>query len=213
MTWVARKIIHPRTLNPSLKNKKGLILSNRADYVRFSTLNLCYDLIINNKIKGSVAELGVYKGGFAKNLNLLFSDRKLFLFDTFEGFDKKDINTELDLGLDVDQDFSDTSVSSVLALMQFPDKCIIKKGFFPQTSHGINETFCFVSIDTDLYMPILEGLRFFYPKLEKGGYIFVHDFNNDTYKGAKLAVMEFSKEKNISFVPIPDSYGTVVFTK
>jgi O-methyltransferase len=47
----------------------------------------------------------------------------------------------------------------------------------------------------------------------KGGYIFVHDVNNDSYKGASKAVEKFSEEKDISFLAIPDSCGSVVLIK
>ena len=40
-----------------------------------------------------------------------------------------------------------------------------------------------------------------------------HDVNNDSYKGAAKAVEQFSLEHGISFLPIPDSYGSVVFIK
>ena len=49
--------------------------------------------------------------------------------------------------------------------------------------------------------------------LKNGGYIFVHDYNNDGYKGAKEAVEEFCKENNISRMPLPDAGGTVVISK
>jgi len=56
------------------------------DYVRYATLSLCYEEIAYHKLEGSVAEVGVFRGDFAKRLNLLFPDKKLYLFDTFEGF-------------------------------------------------------------------------------------------------------------------------------
>jgi O-methyltransferase len=41
----------------------------------------------------------------------------------------------------------------------------------------------------------------------------VHDFNNLNYKGVREAVLEFCREKGISYVPIPDIGGTVIITK
>jgi len=41
----------------------------------------------------------------------------------------------------------------------------------------------------------------------------VHDFNNSGYKGVREAVLEFCREKGISYVPIPDVCGTVIITK
>ena len=45
-------------------------------------------------VPGDVAELGVYRGDFAVLLNLAFSERRLHLFDTFDGFDERDIAAE-----------------------------------------------------------------------------------------------------------------------
>ncbi len=190
------------------------VLPPNFDYVRFAMLGLISEEIEFNNIKGNVAELGVYKGDFAYRINQTFSKRKLYLFDTFEGFDERDISTERKMGYSTgDQDFSNTSVELVLQKMPFRNQCIVKKGFFPATAEGMNDTFCFVSIDTDLFDSILEGLQFFYPRLEKGGYIFIHDFNNDFYKGAREAVLQFCTSQGIAYIPIPDSGGTVILSK
>lgn len=184
------------------------------DYIRLATLELISVEINKKNLTGNVAEVGVYKGKFAKYINQYFPSKKLYLFDTFQGFDEKDKKTETDLGLnEATQDFTNTSVEAVLKIMPFPNQCIIKKGFFPETTAGMNESFCFVSLDTDLYEPIYQGLLYFYPRMQKGGYIFVHDVNNDSYKGAAKAVEQFSKEQEVSFVPIPDSCGSVIFIK
>lgn len=47
-------------------------------------------------VSGACAELGVFRGDTAAIINKVFSDRKLYLFDTFEGFDKNDIKLEQD---------------------------------------------------------------------------------------------------------------------
>jgi O-methyltransferase len=112
-----------------------------------------------------------------------------------------------------DQDFSDTSVEAVLKRMIHPQNCKPVKGFFPESAKGIEDRFVFVSLDTDLYEPIYNGLHFFYPRLVNGGYIFVHDFNNEVYKGTREAVQKFCAEQNINFLPIPDLGGSVIIMK
>ena len=97
--------------------------------------------------------------------------------------------------------------------MPYPAKCKIVKGFFPESAAGVNDDFVFVSLDADLYEPIYQGLRFFYPKLVKGGYIFIHDFNNDHYKGSRKAVEQFCEENEINYLPIPDSGGSAIVMK
>ena len=120
--------------------------------------------LIRNNVQGNVAELGVYKGEFAKMLNQLFSDRKLYLFDTCEGFRQNDISAEKQNHFSSgEQDFSDTSVELVLGKMKYPQNCIVKKGYFPESAADVDDRFCFLSLDADLYKPLLSGLQFFIP--------------------------------------------------
>lgn len=194
--------------------RKRQINTQYLDYIRLATLELVANEINNKNLRGNVAEVGVYKGKFARHINQYFPLRKLYLFDTFQGFDEKDIKIEIKLGLNnVGQNFSDTSVDAVLKNMPFPQQCIVKKGFFPETTKDIDDRFVFVSLDTDLYEPIYQGLIYFYPRMVHGGYIFVHDVNNDSYKGAAKAVNQFASEQQISFLPIPDACGSVIFIK
>lgn len=195
-------------------HRKRNIDRNYFDYIRLSTLELVSHEIDKKNIEGSVAELGVYKGKFAKYINQYFPKRTFYLFDTFEGFDNRDVVAEKENKFSTgEQDFSDTSVESVLKLMPYPEKCIPVKGFFPESAKNIEATFVFVSIDTDLYEPIYNGLFFFYPKLVSGGYIFIHDFNNDNYKGSRKAVEQFCSEQKISWLPLPDFGGSAIIIK
>jgi O-methyltransferase len=187
---------------------------NYFDGVRLATLELLAHEINTKNVSGSIAELGVYKGKFARFLNQYFPERTLYLLDTFKGFDTRDTQKEIKENFSGgDQDFSDTSVDQVLALMPHKEKCVPVVGYFPQSASHLNDSFALVSLDTDLYEPIYKGLQFFYPKLSKGGYILVHDFNNDYYKGTREAVVQFCTEENIGYVPIPDGCGTVIICK
>ncbi len=195
--------------------RETLIDTAHLDYARLGVLELCAHEVHAKNIKGSAAELGVFQGGFAKYMNAVFPDRPLYLFDTFEGFNQQDIAKEKKLGINYKHiDFSKTNIDLVLQKMKHPERCIVRKGFFPKTAEGLeNETFCLVSLDADLYEPLLQGLEFFYQRLSPGGYIMVHDFNNDFYKGARKAVDEFCSANKVSFVPIPDIGGSVIINK
>jgi len=207
-----KKVFISNSLN-YLERKRD-IDRNYLDHIRLATLELVAAEINARQLTGAVAELGVYKGKFARYINQYFPSRKLYLFDTFEGFDTKDIKSELQHNFSTgEQDFSNTSVEKVLAIMPHPEQCVVKKGFFPETAQGLTEAFVFVSLDTDLYDPIYNGLNYFYPLLKKGGYIFVHDYNNDAYKGAKQAVLKFCEENNVTAVPVPDACGTAIIAK
>ena len=216
----ANRVLNSRSvaLTPSLSGLSRQRLVDLApyshDYVRFSMWELVAHEINERNIRGAVAELGVYQGRSAALLNRLFPKRELYLFDTFEGFDERDLDVERERSFSqAKPEFSDTSVEAVLSLMESPDRCRVRKGFFPGTAEGLEEEFAFVSIDTDLYQPILEGLRYFHPRLATGGSIFVHDYNHRKFKGANAAVREFSEEARVPYLPIPDTAGSVVFQR
>ena len=181
---------------------------------RAATLELSAREIYHYNIESATAELGVYRGDFAMLINRYFPDRKLYLFDTFEGFDTKDSEVEKSEKFsDASQDFSETSAELVLARMEHRENCIIRKGWFPDTAEGIDDKFCFVSLDADLYQPILAGLEFFYPRLSHGGAIMIHDFQNDGFKGVRKAVREFCDKNNTGYVLLPDTGGSAVIVK
>jgi O-methyltransferase len=188
------------------------------DYIRMSSLELVAHEIYENNVIGEVAELGVYRGHFASIINALFPDRKLYLFDTFRGFCQSDV--DIDRGANFskgDQDFSKVSVEMILRRMQYKDNVIIIEGRFPDSLVQIEDlgdlSFAFVSIDVDLYLPTLCGLEFFYQRLSKGGFIFIHDYNNEMYKGVKQAVREFCYKNQSPFFPLSDECGSAVIVK
>ena len=178
---------------------------------RIAMLRNCVDMLKARNIGGSMAEVGVYTGEFAKLLNRYFPEKNLYLFDTFQGFDSIRDKVE-DCDLD---NFTDTSVEVVMSKMAHPEKCIVRKGYFPDTTAGLDneEKFCLVSLDADLYNPILAGLEYFYPRLEKGGYIFIHDFGSYHYTGVKDAVYEYCNAHGAAVVPVLDRCLSVIVCK
>ena len=196
-------------------NEKLKILKDyeKIDIQRSMSLKAVSHEIIRKNIPGNIAELGVYQGDFSKILNELFPDRKLYLFDTFGGFDQNDLLEEKKLSNANTSMFKDTSIDLVLSKMVNRDNCKIIKGYFPESTKGIEDNFAFVSLDADLYKPTYSGLNYFYKYLSHGGYIFIHDFNNVYFSGARDAVEIFCQENNINYVPIPDYNGSAIITK
>jgi O-methyltransferase len=187
------------------------------DYARYRTLELVAEQINNGNVQGDVAEAGVNEGDFAFMINLCFPDRSLYLYDTFEGFDKKDIDIELRDSYSNEEWLkkkpfspdSEDKVKITLSKMRYPERCIVRKGYFPETAILENSnTFAFVSIDMDLYAPIRAGLEFFYSRLAKGGCIFLHDYNHDIVSGAKTTVREVEELfGELHKVPLADGAG------
>lgn len=185
------------------------------DFVRRHAMRLAASWINDREIKGSIAELGVYQGEQAELLNMLFPDRTIHLFDTFEGFAPADVATEAvkEFSGAALGDFQDTSIERVLARMPNAAKVKVYPGMFPGTLKELEDEFSFVSLDVDLYEPTLAGLDYFYPRLMPGGFIFVHDFNNRRYSGVRHAVEEFLARNHAPTIPLPDFAGTLVVLK
>jgi O-methyltransferase len=189
--------------------------ASAEDFVRKSAFRLVAARIHEAGIQGAIGELGVYKGELASILNRLFPKRALHLFDTFEGFSTRDLPAEKQgqFSMAKQGEFSDTSIDTVLAKMIAPEQISIHKGYFPDTAVGLEETFALVSLDVDLYAPTHAGLEWFYPRLAKGGYLFVHDYNNRRYQGVRKAVDEFVVKFDARVMPLPDFAGSIVVVK
>jgi O-methyltransferase len=210
---ITKQLVDECGVKPDVIN--GTLFSRLGDNIaRITALKNSAQLIYDNNIVGSVAELGVFQGEFAKHINDLFYDRMLYLFDTFEGFTDSDVAKEKEIGtkrmFERSYNYSGTSIELVMGKMKNPEKCIIKKGFFPETTKGFDDKFAFVSLDADLYQPMLEGLKYFYPRLSKGGFIFIHDFFTDDFTGTRKAVLEYKKEIDFKFIPLGDGCSVVI---
>lgn len=188
-----------------------------SDYVRIKCFELAVKELRKRNIPGEVAEVGVFRGEFAQYLNYSFPDRKCYLFDTFDGFDANEALNEIKNGNCTDafvEAYKQTNTSEVLRKMKYLDNVILKQGFFPESLDGLDEKFAFVSIDVDFEESIYEGLKYFYPRVSAGGYIFVHDYNS-SLMGVEKAVDRYEKELGVYLykMPLCDANGTLVITK
>lgn len=185
--------------------------------IRCATLHRMARRLNLQKVPGDIAELGVYRGDLAWQLNALFPDRILHLFDTFEGFDLRDIQAEARGGFSRAREggFADTSLEFVRGRLPHPKNALFHRGFFPDTAAGLEDCrFALVSLDADLYAPILAGLEYFYPRLCAGGMILLHDYNNRRFQGAAQAVDDYEKTHGpLPLVPLCDLHGTAVIIK
>lgn len=141
-------------------------------------------------------------------------NRTLHLFDTFKGFDEKDLLQENKQGgRYTTNEFSDTDLETVKKHIGGAERVIFHPGYFPDTAKGLEDaTFAFVHLDADLYLPTIEGLRFFYPRLSPGGVIIVHDYNH-IWEGVTKALDEFMPTIPESLIELPDWKGSVMIVK
>jgi len=157
------------------------------------------------KIEGDLAEVGAYKGGSTKIICEAKGDRPLHVFDTFEGLPRvKRIDQPLH-----QKQFSNTSLKNVKNYLKKYPHLHFYKGVFPKTAAPIkNKSFSFVNLDVDIYESTLNCLKFFYPRMNKGGIIISHDYS--IAAGVKKAFNEFFKNKREPIIELSGTQCLVV---
>jgi len=196
--------MHPELRALSGKWVADNIESNAGDLPRLYALMLNVKQVLAESVPGDFAELGVYRGNSAAVLAhyARAHGRQLYLFDTFEGFDGRDL-TGADL--DKQRSFTETSLDRVQRAVG-TDNVHWIKGYFPAsipTDIG-NTRFSIVHLDCDLYEPMKAGLLFFFPRLSPGGLLIIHDYTNPHWEGTKQAVDEFMAGIPERLVVLPD---------
>ena len=177
-----------------------------GDWVRLKTLQTISRELID--VPGAMAELGVFRGEFAAAMNALLPERRLYLFDTFAGFDPAEDAPE---GLAAAHE--NASAEAVLRRLPHVERAIVRAGLFPETAAGLEgETFALVSLDADLEESTLAGLRWFVPRMAGGGYLLLHDWNHPGLPGVRAAVERYEAETGIRLrgVPICDITGSLI---
>ena len=161
------------------------------------------------ELDGDMAEVGVYQGGSAKIICDVKRNRKLFLFDTFKGLPElSDIDTLFGKKHWKKNQFNDTSLEAVKDYLSSYENVQIIKGEFPKTADSIGDSkFSFVHLDVDLYRSTIECLKFFYPRLVKGGIILVHDYFAD---GIQKAFKEFLQSNKIQLIELTGSQCMII---
>lgn len=196
-------------LFPTYSSAIARHIESLQDDVRYAALGLAIQRLIDDGIEGAFAELGVYQGKTSAFIHHLAPERRLYLFDTFEGFPDRSLEGRRD------GRFRDTSQEFVARTIGDTRNIEFRKGYFPETAAGIEyQHFAFVLLDFDHYRPALDALAFFYPRLVRRGFFFMHDFNSpESDRAISRAAREFLADKPELLIELPDRYGSAVFRK
>lgn len=188
---------------------------------RMYSLYLSVEYILSNNIVGSFVECGVWRGGssmlIAKMLtNRKIYDRKIYLYDTYEGMSEPTSDDISWLGqnaanlLEANKskkkesvwclaDLSD--VQSNIRLTHFEEKNLFfVKGkvedTIPQTIP--EEPIALLRLDTDWYESTKHELTHLFPKLIQNGILIIDDYGH--WEGCRKATDEYFEEKNIKIM-------------
>ncbi len=168
---------------------------------------------------GEVCELGCWRGlsayQIAYHLRTAGAKNVFHIFDSFAGlspFEAADIGQG-------GQDSTETRRKQFACPLEtvadnLKEFSFIKyyKGWIPtRFSEVANHLFSLVHIDVDMYQPIADSFRFFYPRLVKEGIMIFDDYGCTQFPGAKKAVDECLREFHQPFfVPLPSGQAFLI---
>ncbi len=169
---------------------------------------------------GDYIELGTHRGFTLKVIHRFMDPaRTLYSFDTFEGFDARDIAVEATKYPNKWKpgNFLPTSAEAVARYVgngSAPENLKIIKGWFPDSFRGFEGMrWRFVHIDLDLYQPIKAALETLWEPLLPGGTMLVHDYGCFGFPAARTAIDEFCAGVGILPVELGDRWGTAALRK
>jgi O-methyltransferase len=186
---------------------------------RLLCLSNAVEHICKNKIEGDIVECGVWKGGSmmlvaSKLMSLGEINRKLFLFDTYEGmsaptefdktFNKQDAKILLEKESNKENGDNIWCYSSIeevknnlYSIGYEKNNLIFIKGKVEDTlPYKEIKEIALLRLDTDWYESTKHELETLYEKLVIGGILIIDDYGH--WSGAKKAVDEFIENRKLN---------------
>ena len=99
--------------------------------------------------------------------------------------------------------------------MPYKEKVKIKKGWFPETLADMkNEKYVFVNVETGLYAPTYNAIKYYIPRLVRGGIIMISNYEDANKTGVSAAIRDIEKEWcPFLITPLCDLDGTIMITR
>ncbi|MBR3144214.1 class I SAM-dependent methyltransferase [Candidatus Saccharibacteria bacterium] len=147
-------------------------------------------------VPGDFVELGCYKGDTSLLLAevLKGSEKKLWIYDSFEGLPEKSDKDESVLGENFkggELYVTKREVKERFLRADLPVPVIKKAWFSELTNEDLPEQIAFAFLDGDFYESIKDSLRLVESRMMDGGVLIVHDYTNPALPGVKRAVDEW----------------------
>jgi O-methyltransferase len=162
---------------------------------RLWTLWQCVGNVVD--LEGVAAEVGTYRGGSAYFIAASFVARSghevpIEVIDTFEGHAQEKLSANDSPIHAGGTKFLETSYESVADYLSAFDEVNVRRGEFSAIAPQLPErTYRLVHLDVDLYLPTLDGLRYFGPRLVRGGIILLDDYGSASCPGIRSAAEEY----------------------
>ena len=155
------------------------------------------DHVLQQQQSGDVIECGIYQGVtsilMAKLMDIRQSDKKLFLFDSFQGLPEPDRHVDASLRFQkAAWTASRKEVEALLAKYNVLQRCVIFEGWFSETLPQLNDDqqFCFAYIDADLYSSTVDCLKHIWKRMSQNSVAVFDDYHHPS-GGVRKALDEW----------------------
>ena len=171
-----RPLVRHREMQfPTFPREVHESVASKQDYFRYATLGLAVQRVLDEKIPGAFAEVGVWRGETSAVLHSLAPQRQLYLFDTFEGFRRpRPPGRRQRHEVPRHRRGGRPAARRPLASRSCSGRATSRRRW-PASRTRRSRSRCSTSTCCG---PTQASLEFFHPRLSPGGYLIVHDYNN-----------------------------------
>lgn len=160
---------------------------------------LFFDWVLEQvkNVPGDVVECGVGKSKTLQILSALLdarkSDRKLYGYDSFEGFPEPSEEDVSPRNLQKGERKIEREKVYELFEKQNLTMPILIKGFFSNTLPNAHHTIALLHLDVDIYQSYMDCLTYLWDQVSEGGIIIFDEYKHKNYPGATKAIEQFCK--------------------
>lgn len=221
--------IHPERSGPYVSDYRAvgrdwpLVAHTMVGVQRLTNLARLAATALAEGVPGDFIETGVWRGGCCILMRGLLAasgvtDRRVYVADSFAGLPPPNASAfPKDEGLDL-SGFAELAISLDEVKENFrrygllDDQVVFVQGWFSETLKQLEaEQFALVRLDGDLYESTYVALESLYPRLSRGGFLIVDDYN--AIPQCKAAVTDYRSRFGIETPLQPGDWTEVWWRK
>jgi len=197
---------HNERIDPSIIN-----------FDQITNLVLYLNDSIEKNIEGDITEFGCYVGESSKYLMKTLlennSDKKLYVYDSFEGLPPLSKWEEGTGWREGTLKSTEQVLTSNFVQNKLPPPIIHKDWFKNVPEDKLPEKISFAFLDGDFYDSIYDSLNKIFDRVSDGGYICFHDYQRADLPGVRAAIEDTFRERGVEYTVVEVCEQLGVFKK
>ena len=175
--------------------KKHPLISDQVEMAELEVILKELEALIDAGIDGDVVEFGCYTGTTSLFIQRLLitkkSDKKFFVYDSFDGLPEKTKEDQSPLGVDFKRGELKTTKAEFIHNFRkanLPLPVVTKAWFHEVEPEKVPSKICFAFLDGDYYKSIRASIDLIKNNLAPGAVVIVDDYDNLALPGVKRAM-------------------------